>query len=83
MVDQAKQTVTNVKSTFKLIVDFVKQLMRLTVTSAFLGLGLYSMYQGHLAMGDMVKAILLVFTGSIVAIYGCLELYRTLIRKVA
>lgn len=75
--------VNKTKEIYKTIFDFIKQLMRLTVTAAFVGLGTYSTCQGrHLAHAITAKGVLLVFAGVIVAIYGLIELYKTLIRKV-
>lgn len=62
-------------------VEFGKQLFRLTVTASFLGLGTYSVLQarhGHIT----AKLVLLVFAGAVVGLYGFVELYKTLIRKI-
>lgn len=75
--------VNKTKEVTQQVIDFTKQLMRLIVTVAFLGLGAYSVYLGRNPSGMIVKSALLVSAGTIVGCYGFIELYKTLTRKVA
>lgn len=60
---------------------FVMQMFRLSVTAAFLGLGLWNIYIGAHKTHEQLKGGLLIAAGAIVAVFGCIELYKTLTRK--
>jgi hypothetical protein len=75
--------VDKTKAQYKEFITFTKQLLRLIVTAAFLGAGTYDICLGQRIHTSLIKAALILFAGAIVGLYGFIELYKTLTRKIA